>query len=114
MSKKRLQVILNDESWNAVEAVTNEASLNFEVGSINYSDVINEMILGSKVDVKSLQLKHTDFRRSLKLLAGKDDIDLDSAIKSLMELKARSVGQKNEQKPEKKSIKINNNPNEVK
>ena len=94
MSKKRLQVILSDEAWNAVEAVTNEANENFEVGSINYSDVINEMIIGSKVDVKSLQLKHTDFRRSLKLLASKDDIDLESAIKSLMELKARSTGKR--------------------
>ena len=107
MSKKRLQVILNDESWNAVEAVTNEASLNFEVGSINYSDVINEMILTAKVDIKALQLKHTDLRRSLKQLATKDDIDLESAIKSLMELKARSSGQKTDPKSEKKSGKTN-------
>ena len=47
------------------------------------------MILTAKVDVKALQLKHTDLRRSLKALAGKDDIDIESAIKSLMELKAR-------------------------
>lgn len=94
MSKKRLQVILNDESWNAVEAVTNEASLNFEVGSINYSDVINEMILTAKVDIKALQLKHTDLRRSLRLLSNKDDLDIELAIKSLMELKARGNGKR--------------------
>jgi hypothetical protein len=94
MSKKRIQVILNDEAWSAVEALTKEASENFETGSINYSDVINEMVLNSKVDVKALQLKHTDLRRSLKVLALKSDLDLDSAIKSLMELKARSSGKK--------------------
>lgn len=94
MSKKRLQVILTDEAWSSVDALTTEASEHFDVGSINYSDVINEMILTAKVDVKALQLKHTNIRRSLKALASKDDIDLESAIKSLMELKARNAGKK--------------------
>ncbi len=89
MSKKRLQVILSDEAWREVETITKEATEKFESGSINYSDVINEMILTSKVDVKLLQLKHTDLRRSLKVLAGKNDLDIEAAIKSLMELKAR-------------------------
>ena len=92
--KKRLQVILSDEAWNAVEAVCNQASENFETGTINYSDVINEMILCSKVDIKALQQKHTNIRRSLKVLASKSDIDLDSAIKTLMELKARQNGKR--------------------
>ena len=92
--KKRLQVILSDEAWSAVEAVTNQASDNFETGTINYSDVINEMILCSKVDIKALQQKHTNIRRSLKVLASKSDIDLDSAIKTLMELKARQNGKR--------------------
>jgi hypothetical protein len=94
MSKKRLQVILTDEAWSAVESVTKDATEKFESGSINYSDVINEMILTAKVDVKALQLKHTDLRRSLKVLAGKDDIDIEMAIKSLMELKARGGSSK--------------------
>lgn len=89
MSKKRLQVILTNDAWSAVESVTKEASEKFDSGSINYSDVINEMILGAKIDIKALQLKHTDLRRSLKVLAGKSDLDIESAIKSLMELKAR-------------------------
>lgn len=89
MSKKRLQVILTDDAWSAVESVTNDATEKFESGSINYSDVINEMILTAKVDVKALQLKHTDLRRSLKVLAGKEDIDIESAIKILNELRAR-------------------------
>ena len=92
--KKRLQVILTDEAWIAVESLTNQASENFETGSINYSDVINEMILVAKVDIKALQQKHTNLRRSLKVLASKSDIDLDSAIKSLMEMKARQGGKK--------------------
>ena len=94
MSKKRLQVILTDEAWAAVESLAQEASDKFETGSINYSDAINEMILCARVDVKALQLKHTDLRRSLKVLALRDDLDLESAIKSLMELKARGAGRK--------------------
>jgi hypothetical protein len=92
--KKRLQVILTDETWGIVDALNTQANENFETGSINYSDVINEMILCSKVEIKLLQQKHTNIRRSLKLLASKADIDLDSAIKCLMELKARQSGKK--------------------
>ena len=90
MSKKRLQVILNGDAWALVEALIKESNENFEVGTISFSDAINEMILCSKVDVKQLQTKHTDFRRSLKVLATRDDVDLESVIKSLMELKAKN------------------------
>ena len=88
--KKRLQIILSDDAWNSVEILTNEANENFDVGNINFSDVINEMILSAKVDVKVLQLKHTDLRRSLRVMASKDNVDLDAVIKSLMDLKAKT------------------------
>ncbi|MEQ1664453.1 MAG: hypothetical protein ABL927_03665 [Bdellovibrionales bacterium] len=52
----------------------------FESGHITYSDAINEMISTSKVDIKTLQDKHTDVRRSLKSFAKQDDPDLDSLI----------------------------------
>lgn len=87
---KRLQIVLTDETWTTVELFTQQANENFNVGSINYSDAINEMILAAKVDVKALQAKHTDVRRSLKVLAAQEDMDLDSVIKSLMELKAKT------------------------
>jgi hypothetical protein len=87
---KRLQVVFNDEAWSLVEKISTEASEGFEVGSISYSDIINEMVIHSKVDVKGLQLKHTDFRRSLKHLASKEDVDLDLVIKSLLELKSKT------------------------
>jgi hypothetical protein len=88
--KKRLQIVMSDEAWNAVESLTAEANQNFDVGSISYSDVISEMILTARVDVKALQLKHTDLRRSLRAMASKDALDIDSVIKNLMELKAKS------------------------
>ena len=93
MNKKRLQVILSDDAWAEVEALTTEANSNFEAGTINYSDVINEMVLSAKVDIKCLQAKHTDIGRSLRILASKG-VDIDSAIKTLMELKARCGGGK--------------------
>lgn len=90
MSKRRLQVILTDEAWNAVESVTKEANQGL-VGSINYSDTINEMILTAKVDIKLFQSKHTNVRRSLRLMASNSSMDIDDVIKALMELKARTA-----------------------
>ena len=86
---KRLSLCISAEAWQAVEEVTNEATQNFDVGSISYSDVINEMILTSKVDIKTLQLKHTDLRRSLRSMAAKEDVDIDTIIKNLSELKQK-------------------------
>ena len=90
MVKKRLQVVFTDEAWSAVESLTEQVNNNFDSGSINYSDVVNEMILSSRVDLKLLQLKHTDLRRTLRSIASKGEPDLDSVIKHLLELKARS------------------------
>lgn len=91
---KRMQVVLDSEAWQIVEALTKEASEGFEAGSIGYSDAINELILCSKVDVKALQLKHTDLRRSLRVLASRDDLDLETAIKALNEIKSQSARRK--------------------
>ncbi len=88
--KKRIQVLLSDDAWGIVESITNQANENFDVGSIGYSDVVNEMILVSKIDVKALQLKHTDLKRFVKSLVSKDDIDIDQVLKSLSDLKVRT------------------------
>lgn len=86
---KRLQISLTEDAWKMVEQMTNEAAINFEVGSINYSDVINEMVLTSKVDIKALQTKHTNLRRSLRIMATQKDIDIDAVIKTLNDLKGK-------------------------
>jgi hypothetical protein len=90
---KRLQIILNDDAWAQVEAITNEANEGFQAGSISYSDTMAEMVLNSKVDVKLLQLKHTDFRRAMRN-AAKEGLELDSVIKMLQELKAGTHGKR--------------------
>ncbi len=87
---KRLQIAITDDAWGLVEKTIEEASKDFCVGNITYSDVICEMILSSRIDIKALQIKHTDLRRSLKALASKPNLDVDAAIKSLMDLKSRS------------------------
>jgi hypothetical protein len=92
--KRKIQINLSEEAWELVEGISNEASQNFELGSIGYSDVINEMILTSKVDIKTLQLKNTDLRRTLRVMATKDSVDLDGIIKSLTELKAKGLKKK--------------------
>ena len=63
--KRKIQVLLSDDAWDLVDSLTKQANENFEVGTIGYSDLVNEMILTSKVDIKTLQVKHTDLRRSL-------------------------------------------------
>lgn len=88
--KKRVQVALPEEVCDAVEALVKEANQNFESGSISFSDVITEMVLTSKVDIKSLQAKHTDLRRTLRIMSAKEDLDIDGAIKHLTELKAKA------------------------
>jgi len=87
--KKKLQVALTDESWSTLEGLINEANDGFRNGSITYSDVVNEMLLNTKLDIKMLQAKHTNIRKSLRLLASQKEIDIDSAIRNLMELKAK-------------------------
>ena len=93
MNNRRLQVVLSDDAWNLVESVTAEANDNFQAGSICYSDTINEMVLNSKVDIKVLQLKHTDYRRAMRK-AAKDGLELDSVIKMLQELKSGLGGKR--------------------
>ncbi|MBX9767282.1 MAG: hypothetical protein K2X47_08435 [Bdellovibrionales bacterium] len=94
MSRK-IQINLTEEAWKLVEESSNEASENFDIGTITYSDVINEMILTSKIDIKILQGKHTDIRRSLRKLASMESIDVEAAIKCLNDLKSKVPKKKN-------------------
>jgi len=89
--KRKLQVILNDDSWTALEGFTKEANDGFINGSITFSDVVNEIILTAKLDIRGLQAKHTNVRKSLRLMAAQKEIDIDSAIRALMDLKAKGA-----------------------
>jgi outer membrane protein TolC len=81
---------------------TDEANKDFSAGSITLSDVANEMILLAKIDVRVLQAKHANIRKALRVMAGQKDIDIESAIKSLMEMKARA-SQRRANKPQHSS-----------
>ncbi len=87
--KRKLQVALSDESWAMLETMTKEANDGFRNGSITYSDVVNDILSTAKIDVRSLQAKHTNIRKSLRLMASQKEIDIDSAIKALMDLKTK-------------------------
>lgn len=88
--KRKLQVLITEVNWATIEALIKDANEHFESGSINYSDIINEMILNAKIDIKTLQAKHTNIRKSLRSLASQKEIDVDSAIEILTELKRKS------------------------
>lgn len=89
--KKKLQVVLNDETWTAIEGLTKEANDGFINGTITYSDIVNEILLTAKLDIRGLQAKHTNIRKSLRLMAAQKEIDIDSAIRALMELKSKGA-----------------------
>lgn len=97
--KKKLQVILSDESWSALEILTKEANDSFANGSISFSDVVNEIILTAKLDIRGLQAKHTNIRKSLRLMAAQKEIDIDSAIRALMDLKSKSAKKTTKNQP---------------
>ena len=88
---KRRRITLTDEAMAAVIALTNKANENFDVSKITYSDAINEMIVCSRVDVKALQQKHTDLGRSLREIAARTDLDLDSTISLLKSMRTRKA-----------------------
>ena len=87
---KRLQVLVSQEAWEAVEALCNEANLGFEAGNITVSDAVNEMILSARVDVRALQSKRTDLRKALRAMANKEELDLESVIRSLSDLRGKA------------------------
>ena len=100
---KRIQFTPTDDTLNIIEKLLKTANENFDGGSINYSDVLNEMVLTSNVDVPSLRIKHTNLRMALKSLATQEDLDVDAVIKKLKELK--SVSPK-KSKPAQEEMKI--------
>lgn len=88
--KKKLQILLTEEAWNLLDNLTKEANDGFKNGHISWSDVINEILLTAKLDIRALQAKRTNIRKSLRLMASQKDIDFDSAIKHLMDLRSKS------------------------
>ena len=88
--KRKLQVVLTEDAWNIVEQTQRQANEDFEHGHISHSDLVNEMIVSSTVDLKVLQAKHTNVRKSLRLLALDKEMDIDTAIKKLQTLKNRA------------------------
>lgn len=89
--KKKIQIVLSDDAWSALDNLTKEANDGFVNGTINYSDVANELIATGKIDIRGLQAKHTNIRKSLRLMASQKEIDIESAIKALMDLKSKGV-----------------------
>lgn len=98
---KRMQIVFTDEAWGIIENTLTQATENFEAGSISTSDVVNELVLHSRIDIKALQMKHIDLRRSLKSFAAQEDIDIDQIMKVLNEIKGKN-GKKKAQESEVK------------
>lgn len=88
--KKKITVMLSDEALLKVEKETQLASEGFESGRITISDVVNEMVLSSDIDIRSLQSKCINLKKSILNFAKQKNPDLDQMIKTLQELKGKS------------------------
>ncbi len=86
---KRIQVVLSQKALDELDKVLTAASADFNTGTITLSDVVSEMVLTSNIDIKELRIKHTNIRKYLKNLAQDENTDLDSALKTLIELKSQ-------------------------
>lgn len=93
--KKKLQVILSDESWTILETLIKQANEGFINGSITYSDIVDEIVINAKLDIRAIQAKHTNIRKSLRLMAARKEIDIDTAIRALMEIKYKGAKKSN-------------------
>lgn len=89
MSKK-IQVTLSDEAWTLLDGLLKQLKDEHKSISINCSELVSEIILSTKIDLKNLQTKYTNLRKSLRELSAMKEIDLDSMIKSLVELKNKT------------------------
>ena len=84
---KRLQVLLSQEAYEEVENIHKKATEGHAQVKLNFSDVIDFMILNSKVSVSDLRLKHTDLRRALLGMAKQKDLSVEDIVSQLAELK---------------------------
>jgi hypothetical protein len=88
---KRLQLFLNADAEMKLNKVFEDITTGFTSGNIKISDLVSEMILNSDLDIKEVRLKYTDLKKSLLELAHAENIDVDAAIKALLELKNKNT-----------------------
>jgi hypothetical protein len=88
--KKKVTVLLSEEAFEKAEHFTKLASENFDTGKIIISDIVNEMILTAEIDIRSVQNKCVNIKKSILKFAKQENPDLDQLIKSLQELKGKS------------------------
>lgn len=92
--KKVLQVKISPEAWQILDNTLSAANANFKSGKVSTSDLVNEMILTSKVEISSLQNKSISLKRFLKNTADQLEPDLEATIKILTEMKSRLTKKK--------------------
>lgn len=91
---RRIALQLSQEAADRFDRLLSEANQEFEVGRVLASDLLNEIILSTKVDLRALQVKHLDLRRSLKVLSSKEGLDIESAIRFLTDMRSPLVPKK--------------------
>ena len=85
---KRIQVILSEPAHKLLEDYVAEANTNFEDGTVLMVDVLELALEKAKIDIRELQIRKTNLKRTLKNISEKpDEIDLDTLIHRLESLK---------------------------
>lgn len=88
---KRLQIILNENTFSLIESTHKQICDGHPQVKLNFSDLINEMISCSKININDIRSKHTDIRRTLIELAKQKDLKVEEVIQQLAQLKTFTV-----------------------
>ncbi len=91
---KSLNISLSEEALSLVKEKMAEVNRDFDGGRVKICDVVNEMILTSKVDVKVLQGKHMNLKRLLRSLSTRNDLDVDAIIRMVSDAKGKGARKK--------------------
>lgn len=86
---KSKSIVLSDEAWNLVSEKVKEVNRDFDGGKVKPRDVVNEMIITARIDIKILQGKHTNLKKLLRAIANRKDIEVDSVLKLIAEAKGK-------------------------
>lgn len=84
---KRLQIVIGEDAFERVDQVYKKATEGQPTVKLNYSNVIEEMILNSKVSISDIRSKHTDLRKTLLDLAKRKDISVEDVVSQIADIK---------------------------
>ncbi len=89
---KKLQVNLSDKAFQSLQDIVERANDGFEYGKIKYSDVINEIIVNTKVNIEDLRSRNTNIKIALRIMLKQKNMDIKAVSEKIETLKNKVQG----------------------